>query len=49
MVSMLTSSTVDRGFESQLGQTKVFKIGICCFYAKHAEEKDQRLAGSESG
>ena len=26
---------VDRGFESQSGQTKDYKIGICCFSAKH--------------
>ena len=39
MVSMLASSAVDRGFQSQLGQTKDYKIGICCFSAKHAGEK----------
>jgi len=27
---------VDRGFEYQSGQTKDYKIGICCFSAKHA-------------
>ena len=36
MVSVLASSAVDRGFEPQSGQTKDFKIGICCFSAKHA-------------
>jgi hypothetical protein len=36
MVSMLASSAVDRGFEPWLGQTKDYKIGICCFSAKHA-------------
>ena len=36
MVSMLASSVVDRGFEPQSGQTKDFKVGICCFSAKHA-------------
>ena len=36
MVSVLASSAVYRGFESRSGQTKVFKIGICCFSAKHA-------------
>jgi hypothetical protein len=35
MVSMLTSSAVDHGFESQSSQTKDYKIGICCFSAKH--------------
>ena len=36
MVSVLTSSTVDHGFELKSGQTKDYKIGICCFSAKHA-------------
>ena len=36
MVSVLSSSTVDRGFESRSRQTKDYKIGICCFSAKHA-------------
>jgi hypothetical protein len=29
MVSMLTSSAIYRRFETQLGQTKDYKIGIC--------------------
>ena len=36
MVSVLTSSAVDRGFESRSSQTKDYKIGICCFSAKYA-------------
>ena len=36
MVSMLASSAVDRGFEPWSGKTKDYKIGICCFSAKHA-------------
>ena len=44
MVSMLASSAVDHGFEPQSDQTKDYKIGICCFSAKHAalrsESKD---------
>jgi len=36
MVSMLTSSAVDCGFEPRSCQTKDYKIGICCFYAKQA-------------
>jgi hypothetical protein len=36
MVSVLAPSAVDRGFEPRLGQTKDYKIGICCFSAKHA-------------
>ena len=35
MVSMFASSAVDRGFEPRSGQTKDYKIGICCFSAKH--------------
>ena len=36
MVSVLASSAIDRGFEPWSGQTKDFKIGICCVSAKHA-------------
>ena len=36
MVNMFASSAVDRGFEPRSGQTKDFKIDICCFSAKHA-------------
>jgi hypothetical protein len=36
MVSVLASSAVDHGFEPRSGQTKDYKIGICCFSAKHA-------------
>jgi hypothetical protein len=36
MVSVLTSSAVDRRFELWSGQTKDYKIGMCCFSAKHA-------------
>ena len=39
MVSMLALSVVDRGFKPQLGQTKDYKIGICCFSTKHAALK----------
>jgi hypothetical protein len=39
MVSMLTSSEVDRGFEPWSGQIKDYKIGICCFSAKHTGER----------
>ena len=46
MVSVLTSSVVNRGFEHRMGQTKDYKIGICCFSTKHAA---LRLVGSESG
>jgi hypothetical protein len=36
MVSVLTSSAVDRGFEPWSGQTKDYEIAICCFSTKHA-------------
>jgi hypothetical protein len=36
MVSVITSSAVDRGFEPRSGQTKDYKIGICYFSAKYA-------------
>ena len=36
MVCVLAASAVDSGFEPQSGQTKDYKIGICCFSAKHA-------------
>jgi hypothetical protein len=36
MVSVFDSSAVDRGFEPRSSQTKDYKIGICCFPAKHA-------------
>ena len=35
MVSVLASRAVDRRFEPRSGQTKDFKIGICCFFTKH--------------
>ena len=41
MVSMLALSVVDRGFESRSGQTKDYKIGICCFSAKHSAWKSK--------
>jgi hypothetical protein len=36
MVSVLASSGVDRGVEPWSSQTKDYKIGICCFSAKHS-------------
>ena len=45
MVSVVTSSAVDRGFKSRSGQSKDYRIGICCFSAKHTvlrtKSKDQ--------
>jgi len=33
---VLASNAVDCGFEPWWGQTKDYKIRICCFSAKHA-------------
>jgi hypothetical protein len=35
MVSMLASSGVDHGIEPKPIQIKDYKIGVCCFSAKH--------------
>ena len=48
MVSMLSSIAIDHGLVPRSGQTKDYKIGICCFSAKHAA-LEQILVGSESG
>jgi len=42
VVSMLSLSAVDSGFEPWPGQTKDNKIGISCFSAKHATFKGER-------
>ena len=36
MVRVLASIAVDREIERRSGQTKEYKIGICCFSAMHA-------------
>ena len=36
MVSVFVSSVVDCEFEPWSVQTKYYKIGVCCFSAKHA-------------
>ena len=36
MVSVLASSTVDRGFEPQSDQNKDYAIGMFCFSSNHA-------------
>ena len=45
MVSVFASIEVDRGFEPRSGQTKDYKIGMCCFSAKERSihEKEQRF------
>ena len=46
----LVSSVVDRGFKPWSSQNKDYKIGICCFSAKHAAlRRKSSLVGSESG
>ena len=42
LVGVLTSSVVDCGFESLSGQTKDYKIGICCLSAKHTALRRKR-------
>ena len=53
MISVLTSSAVDLGFEPWLGQNKDYKIGICCFSAENAalrrKSKDWLAWNRESG
>jgi len=35
IISMVTTSVVDHGFEPRSYQTKDYRIGICCFFIKH--------------
>jgi hypothetical protein len=44
MVSCLTSSSVDRGFEPESDQIIDYKIAIC-FFAKQAELSDMSTSG----
>ena len=44
-INMLTSSEVDHGFKPWLGQTKVYKISTCCFFAKHAALRNKSKDG----
>ena len=39
MVRVLASNVVGRGFEHRSGQSKDYKIGMCCFSAKHTALK----------
>jgi hypothetical protein len=43
MVSVLAPRAVDSGFEPLPGQTKDYKIGICCFSAKHVVLRKNNL------
>jgi len=40
---MLTLSVVDRGLEPRFGQTKDYKIGICCFTAKQLVQNQDNV------
>ena len=40
--SVLASSAVECGFELWLGQSKDYKIGICCLFTEHAALKRKR-------
>ena len=42
MVSVIVSSAVYRGFEPRSGKNKDYKIGMCCFSAKHATLRRKR-------
>ena len=45
IVSVFASSAVDLGFEPRSDQTKDYKIGICCFSAKHSALKSKSKDG----
>ena len=45
MVSVLATSAVDRGFEPGSGQTQDYRIGICCFSARHAALGERAKTG----
>ena len=42
LMLVLALSAVDRGFEPRSGQSKDYKIGICCFSAKRAALRSNR-------
>ena len=41
-INVLSSSVVDRGFDPKWGETKNYKIGICCFFSNHATLRIKR-------
>jgi len=49
--SVLASSVLDRGFESQSGQTKDYQISVLLLLhtAHKIKEQEQNLGGLESG
>jgi hypothetical protein len=48
MVSVLASCVVDHGFEPRSGQTKNYRIGICCFSAMHAALRRKSKARNQN-
>ena len=50
MANVFASSVADRWVEPPSGQTKDYKIGICCFPSKHASFRSKSkdwLAGNQ--
>jgi hypothetical protein len=47
MFSLLTLGAADHEFDPRSGQTKDYKIDICCFSADIIQEKEQVLVGSD--
>ena len=45
MVSLLVSTVVDRGFVPRLGQTKDYKISICCFWLARNQDNVSESQG----
>ena len=46
-----SACVLDHGFEPRSGQTKDYKIGMCCFFAKHTtlrRKSKYRLARNEN-
>ena len=49
--SMFASTAVDRGFKPRSGQSKDYKISICCFSVKHTalrKKSKDWLAGNQN-
>jgi hypothetical protein len=49
IVSVLVSGPLDCGFVPRSGQPKDYKIGICCFSAKHAALRRKSKDCSDRG
>ena len=48
MVNVFASSAQDRGFKSRSGQTKDYKIGICCFSTALRRKSKDWLAQNQN-